>query len=86
MQPQILPNITGLYFVPMENMHTQHMKPFTSLKSPFGYSHHAFPNLFNFCPYCGSKLKDLKKELLRKWRKEKIVAPNACAYGRVAGN
>ncbi|MGD9131783.1 MAG: hypothetical protein PVH73_09465 [Candidatus Bathyarchaeota archaeon] len=23
---------------------------------PFGCSYHVFPNHFNFCPYCGTKL------------------------------
>ena len=26
------------------------------LECPFGCSHHVFPDHFNFCPYCGSKL------------------------------
>ena len=28
------------------------------MKCPFGCSHHTFPNRFNFCPYCGSKLEN----------------------------
>jgi hypothetical protein len=26
------------------------------MECPFGCSHHTFPDRFNFCPYCGSKL------------------------------
>jgi hypothetical protein len=26
------------------------------MECPFRCSHHTFPNHFNFCPYCGSKL------------------------------
>jgi len=43
----------------MKSMHTPRnpkTKQFIMMECPFGCSHHTFPNHFNFCPYCGSKL------------------------------
>ena len=65
-QTQILPHITVLCFILMENLQVQYIskiKQFISLKCPFGCSHHTFPNHFNFCPFCGSKLEDFQNEL-----------------------
>ena len=45
----------------MENMLNPRIpktKQFIMMKCPFGCSHHTFPNHFNFCPYCGSKLEN----------------------------
>ena len=38
------------------------------LVCPFGCSHHIFPDHFNFCPYCGSKLeyeKEIRNNILK---------------------
>jgi len=29
------------------------------MECPFGCSHNTFPDRFNFCPYCGSKLENV---------------------------